>query len=128
MTVSPENLRVAHDWLQTPLGASLLRQEVRIIEEACDGIFGEHCLQLGTWGESREFLRFARTQRTSLIAEAAQNGDTPATPSAIGHLHRLPRASDSIDAVRVPHTREDSDRPHASLRGPARANSSTPFR
>ena len=99
-------------WLQTPLGEALLRQEARAVEEAFDGIFGEQCLQLGMWGDERTFLRFARTQRCALIAEA--NGDKK--PSAIGNLHRLPVQDDSIDSVLLPHTLDYSDRPHEILR------------
>ncbi len=50
-------------WLETPFGQALLTQEARVVEEAFDGIFGEHCLQLGLWGEHNTFLRFALTQR-----------------------------------------------------------------
>ncbi len=99
-------------WLETPLGQALLRQEARVVEEAFDGIFGEQCLQLGMWGEERQFLRFARTQRSALIAEA--NGDRK--PSAIGQLHRLPVDDDAVDCVLLPHTLDYSDRPHEILR------------
>lgn len=100
------------EWLQTPLGDSLLQQETRVVEEALDGIFGEQCLQLGLWGDPRTFVRFARTQRCALIAEQSWGEG----PSAIGELHRLPIASDSIDSVILPHTLDYSDRPHAILR------------
>jgi SAM-dependent methyltransferase len=105
----PESVQ---EWLQTPLGEALLRQEAREVEEAFDGIFGEQCLQLGMWGEERTFLRFARTQRCALIAEA--NGARK--PSAIGNLHRLPVQDDSVDSVLLPHTLDYSDRPHEILR------------
>lgn len=100
------------EWLQTPFGESLLRQEARVVEDAFDGIFGEQCLQLGMWGEERTFVRFARTQRCALIAEA--NGSV--RPSAIGELHRLPVEDDSVDCVLLPHTLDYSDKPHAILR------------
>ena len=102
----------ATQWLETPLGGALLAQECRVVEEAFDGIFGEQCLQLGLWGETNSFLRHARTQRTSLIDEAPVEGG----PSAVGQLHRLPVADDSIDCVLLPHTLDFSDRPHAILR------------
>ncbi|MDX1406315.1 MAG: methyltransferase domain-containing protein [Woeseiaceae bacterium] len=103
-------------WLNTPFGASLLAQEARLVEEAFDGIFGEQCLQLGLWGEANTFLRFARTQRAALIADAPNvSGDEK--PGAIGHLHRLPVASESVDAILLPHTLDYSDnRSHAILR------------
>ncbi|MCH8117077.1 MAG: methyltransferase domain-containing protein [Proteobacteria bacterium] len=100
------------NWLQTPLGSALMRQEARVVEQAFDGLFGERCLQMGLWGDSRAFLRHARTQRTSLIAENGAAGK----PSVLGELHRLPIASDSIDTVLLPHTLDYSDRPHAILR------------
>ena len=102
----------AYKWLQTALGESLLAQETRVVEEALDGLFGEECLQVGLWGEERVFLRFSRTQRTSLIAEHISDSG----PSAIGEPHRLPVASDSVDCVLLPHTLDYSDRPHAILR------------
>ena len=101
----------SQDWLTTPLGEALLQREARVVEEALDGIFGEHCLQLGMWGDNRTFLRFTRTQRCSLVAETAEG-----QPSAIADLHRLPIETDSQDAVLLPHTLDYSDRPHAILR------------
>lgn len=102
-------------WLATPLGRALLKQEAQLIESAFDGIFGEYCVQLGTWGEPREFLRFARTQRTVLITEdMLEVPDGP--PVATGHLHRLPIQSDMMDAAILPHTLEFSSRPHAIIR------------
>lgn len=106
---------MTHVWLQSPLGTALLQQEARIVEEALDGVFGEVCLQLGTWGDRRTFLRFARTQRSALIA----SGNTEmaaAAPCALGEMHRLPVARDSVDVVLLPHTLDFSDRPHAVLR------------
>ena len=112
-------------WLSTPLGAALVQQESRVVEEAFDGIFGEQCLQLGLWGEANTFLKHARTQRTCLIdtganpVGAASVGAALAAtegPSLIGQLHRLPIASDSIDCVLLPHVLDYSDRPHAILR------------
>ena len=112
MEHSPHYPASATRWLATPLGSALLTQECRMVEEAFDGIFGEHCLQLGLWGETNSFLRHARTQRTSLIDEALVEGG----PSAIGKMHRLPVADDSIDCVLLPHTLDFSDRSHAILR------------
>ena len=103
--------QLSKEWLQTPLGAALLQQEMRVIEEALDGVFGEQCLQLGVWGENRTFLRYTRTQRCCVIAETAFQ-----QPSVVGDLHQLPIDSDSIDAVLLPHTLDYSDRPHAILR------------
>ncbi len=88
-----------------------MQREVRVVEDALDGIFGEQCLQLGLWGDNRTFLRFTRTQHCSLIAATSFG-----RPCAIGDMHRLPIESDSVDAVLLPHTLDYSDRPHAVLR------------
>ncbi len=103
------------EWLATPLGQSLVSQEARLVEEALSGVFGEFCLQLGLWGEHRSLLRFARTQRSFCISDR-QGMLIDTAPAAVGQLSRLPLASDSVDAVLLPHTLEYSSRPHAILR------------
>ncbi|MDG2376002.1 MAG: methyltransferase domain-containing protein [Woeseiaceae bacterium] len=103
-------------WLETPFGQVLLSQESRLIEEAFDGLFGEQCLQLGYWGDSNTFVRFARTQRAAIIGDRApaEAGDVRI---AVGRLHRLPVESASVDVVFLPHTLDYSDeRSHAILR------------
>jgi len=102
-------------WLDTPLGEALRQRESRVIEDTLDGIFGEHCLQLGLWGEPMDLLRFARTQHASCIADP-KSAVADQVPATFGQLHRLPVASDSVDAVLLPHTLDFSDRPHAILR------------
>lgn len=102
-------------WLATPLGQALLQQEARVVEEAIDGFFGEQCLQLGVWGEAKTFIRFARTQRSTCVADRPIEGCE--SLGAIGQLHRLPIASDSVDLAILPHTLDYSDdRSHAILR------------
>jgi len=104
----PDSVR---QWLTTPLGKALLQQESRIVEEVLDGTFGEQCLQLGSWGDANLFMRHARTQCKALIDESGVDG-----PSAIGRLHALPVATESVDCVLLPHTLDFSDRRHEILR------------
>ncbi len=117
-TKSQQSFKTLENWLGTPLGEALLQQESRVVEESIDGIFGEQFLQLGLWGGPNAFLRFARTQQSACIADTGDLADREPSslPSAAGHLYRLPVASDSIDAVLLPHTLDYSDRPHAILR------------
>ncbi len=112
MDILPHFPASATQWLSSSLGAALLAQEDRIVEEALDGMFGEQCLQLGLWGDDKTFLRHARTQHCAII-DAAPVGESLA---AIGAMHRLPIANDSIDCLLLPHTLDFSDRPHAILR------------
>jgi len=51
------------------------------------------------------------TQRKALIDESGVDG-----PSAIGQLHCLPVATESVDCVLLPHTLDFSDRRHEILR------------
>ena len=106
-----ETSQLNNAWLESSLGKALLRQEARIVEEALDGVFGEECLQLGIWGRQRSFLRYTRTQHCALIAESPLG-----EPGIVGSFHRLPIASDSVDAVLLPHTLDYTERPHAVLR------------
>lgn len=109
----------ATEWLKTPIGQALLTQEKRLVEEAFDGLFGEHCLQIGLWGEANTFLRFARTQRTACIADHVDSpaGESATRPGAICLLHRLPVETNSVDVVFLPHTLDYcDDRAHAVLR------------
>jgi SAM-dependent methyltransferase len=116
----PNPVVSASQWLETPFGQALLLQEARVVEEALDGLFGEQCLQLGTWGRANTFLRFARTQRSSCIADGGVLGASLGSdyqPGAIGNLHRLPVQNESVDVVLLPHTLDYSDdRSHAVLR------------
>ncbi len=100
------------EWLTSPLGQALLSQEQRVVEEALDGIFGEYCVQLGSWGTPGQFLRLARTQRRVLVDSAPTDDDH----MVIGKFHRLPLADESVDCVILPHTLDFTDRPHAILR------------
>jgi SAM-dependent methyltransferase len=112
---SSQSFEAVQRWLDSPLGQALQQQEARIVEEAFDGIFGEHCIQLGLWGEPRAFLKYPRIQRCASLADPdVVAGEM--RPGVYGQLHLLPIASDSIDAVILPHTLEFSDRPHAIIR------------
>jgi SAM-dependent methyltransferase len=112
---SSQSFEAVHRWLNSPLGQALQQAEARVVEEAFDGIFGEHCLQLGLWGEPRAFLKYPRIQRCASFADP-DNVVGDSRPNVYGQLHLLPIASDSIDAVILPHTLEFSDRPHAIIR------------
>jgi SAM-dependent methyltransferase len=100
------------EWLTTPLGASLLEVEQRLIRETLDGLFGEQLLQVGLWGGREFFVSSARTQAAWVVAMpgSREAGDIIAEPA------RLPVASDSVDVVFLPHTLDLTDHPHAALR------------
>jgi SAM-dependent methyltransferase len=101
----------ATDWFEGPLGARVLREEAALAKVVLDDVFGFELLQLGTWGPLQHLLGGARTQHTTLLAPRRIPGVTLCAP-----LTSLPFASDSIDAILLPHTLELVEDPYAVLR------------
>jgi SAM-dependent methyltransferase len=99
------------DWLATPLGRRCLANEQRLTRGALERVFGEQLLQIGAWGARNSFLRYARTQRRALI-----DWRPGVSADLISDVEQLAIASDSIDAVLLPHTLERTESPHALLR------------
>jgi len=99
------------EWLSTPLGRRCLANEQRLMRGALERVFGEQFLQIGSWGAQNTFLRFARTQRRALL-----DWRPGVAADVISDPERLAVASDSVDAVLLPHTLERTSSPHALLR------------
>jgi len=128
------------DWHGTPLGTLLAEYERRMVAEALDDVFGLQLLQVGEWSDADRLLDNARTQRSSVIAAGPCDGaSAPAAPLADARADartaravnangrpppprifskpsELPVASDSVDAVLLPHTLEFEVDPYAVLR------------
>jgi len=102
---------LATEWFDGPLGARVLREEAALTRLALDDVFGFELLQVGTWGTTPHLLGSARTQHTTLLAPELTPGVTLCAP-----LVSLPFASDSIDAILLPHTLELVEDPYAVLR------------
>lgn len=102
------------NWLATPLGRRCLSNEQRLVRRTLDRVFGEELVQIGTWGAPDQFIRYARTQRAALLDRGG------AAIDIMSSHERLAIASDSIDAILLPHTLERTDEPHAVLREAAR--------
>lgn len=99
------------DWLKTGTGAALLREESRRVAGSFENIFGDHFLQIGAWGPPNAFRRYARTRRYAVVAaERGPGVDFVSAPE------ELAVATDSIDAVFLPHVLEFAEDPHAVLR------------
>lgn len=98
-------------WLETGTGKVLLREEARQVAGAFENIFGDQFLQIGSWGDPAAFRQFARTRRYAVVAGKRGPGvDFASAPED------LAVATDSIDAVFLPHILETTDDPHAVLR------------
>lgn len=98
-------------WLETGTGTALLREESRQVAGAFENIFGDQFLQIGSWGDPALFRRYARTRRYAVVA--ARHGPGVDFVSA---PEDLAVATDSIDAVFLPHSLETTEDPHAVLR------------
>jgi len=98
-------------WFEEPLGERVLREEAALARVALDDVFGFELLQVGAWGPSQHLLAGARTQHATLVAPRPGPGVT-----LCGTLESLPFASDSIDAILLPHTLELVEDPYAVLR------------
>jgi SAM-dependent methyltransferase len=89
----------------------LLDQERRLVADALEDVFGFQLLQIGLWGENGAFFGAARTQRQTVLA-ATLDGRA----DVCSKTSELAIASDSVEAVLLPHTLEFESDPHAVLR------------
>ena len=99
------------DWLATPLGRRCLANEQRLMRRALERVFGEYCVQIGAWGPRSAFLKYARTQRQALLDWRLDRG-----ADIVSDSEEIALATDSVDAVLLPHTLEQTSSPHALLR------------
>lgn len=105
-----------HSWLRTPLGQRLYAIERRLASEALAQVFGWQLLQIGLWGEDDGLIADARTQRRSVLAWHGHRSTSLAAPVIRSRTDELAIASDSVEAVLLPHTLEYEPEPHEILR------------
>lgn len=104
------------EWLQSPLGESLLAAEQGLLRPVLEGVFGETFVQVGGWGAPDLFTMLARTQRAFVAGQPATTGvDVTLAPE------QLPFLTDSVDVMLLPHTLDYCQHPHATLREASRA-------
>jgi SAM-dependent methyltransferase len=97
-------------WFQGRAGAYLLRQERAVLTEILPTAFGFYLLQTGAWGPAHGLLQSSPVRSRVVLDAHAGDADLCADPAY------LPLASDSVDAVLLPHTLERSPDPHQVLR------------
>lgn len=105
------------NWLRSPLGQRVYALERKHAAEALAQVFGWQLLQIGHWGDDDGLLAEARTQHKAVLSRSWR-GEVPS--GAVSHVQSrtdaLGIASDSVDAVFLPHTLESEADPHAVLR------------
>lgn len=106
-----------HAWLRSPLGARLYALERKLTGEALAQVFGWQLLQIGIWGEDDGLIADARTQRKSVLGwHGPRDSSQESRPMIRSRTDCLAVASDSVDAVLLPHTLEYEPDPHEILR------------
>jgi SAM-dependent methyltransferase len=106
-------------WFDSPLGRRVLTLERKLLSEALSQVFGWQLLQIGDWGQAGQLMESARTQRRALVT-VGQSSSEQSRLAIHSRPDSLGIASDSIDAVLLPHTLEYETNPHEVLREVAR--------
>lgn len=114
--MSPTATEALHTWLRSPLGSRLYALERKLASEALSQVFGWQLLQIGLWGDDDGLITDARTQRKSVLGWHGPRAEAGASAMIRSRTDSLAIASDSIDAVLLPHTLEYEPEPHEILR------------
>jgi len=102
-------------WYQTPLGNALMQAEHRELAAVLPGIFGYHLLQLSEHNSSSYLASSSiRHQIIADVCPVSSNHDCELGVRM--NAHNLAIASDSIDAVILPHTLDVDMNPQQVLR------------
>jgi SAM-dependent methyltransferase len=109
----PEYSSALAAWQAGSLGRAVVAAEAQLLAEVCDDVFGLELLQIGTWGQGRELLSASRVRRQTVVAAACP---AEQQPDIVASAAGLPIASNSIDAVVLPHSLEIEPDPGAALR------------
>lgn len=102
-------------WLREGLGQRVYALEYKLVAEALIQVFGWQLLQIGAWGDDLGLMDGARTQRKVVLCQEPLT-PVPGVMSIRSRLDALAIASDSVDAVLLPHTLEYAVDPHELLR------------
>lgn len=110
------SLELRATWLQGQLGRRVHALESRLVTDALTHVFGWQLLQIGAWGAASELLHAARTQRTAVLMQQPVSNGVDGIMMIRSRTDSLAIASDSVDAVLLPHTLEHTPDPHGLLR------------
>jgi SAM-dependent methyltransferase len=101
----------ADRWLESPLGKAVFALEAALLQDELADVVGFELLQVGRWGDAVQLCSGARTQHRTCIAP-----DASGAGSVRAEFDALPIATNSVEAVLLPHTLEHALRPHQLLR------------
>lgn len=109
-----ERLRLLAEWYHSPLGAQLARQEQACLERMLGEVFGYYLLQIGIEVGFSAVLAASRIRHRILLPPVACSATLGRQVAS--RPEQLPVATDSIDAVFLPHTLDFASDPHGVLR------------
>lgn len=109
MPKPPQNAAdIVRDWFDQPLGAALLDAEAELAARLLERVFGFVAVSIGDWWPEERFLSACAIRRQLRL--------NPASGELRSALDNLALASDSIDAILLPHTLEFVESPQRLLR------------
>ena len=101
-------------WYEQPLGRLLQEAERSALDRVLANLFGYHLLQVGAVGWETELLAASRIGHRVILDPDGVDG--AAGGIVHGQATALPIATDSVDAIVLPHTLEFEPDPHQVLR------------
>ena len=101
-------------WFAVSPGRFLVAQELARVERLLPGLFGYYLVQVGDMGPLMNSLKLSPI-RTHVLVDSFSLGDSPVV-QILAEPPSLPLATDTIDAVLLPHTLDFSPDPHQVLR------------
>lgn len=102
------------DWYRSPLGQAVAALESARIQGMLSDTFGYYLVQVGITGCFVDAIASSRIRHRILMPCTAPSGQPEL--EIVGSPVQLPLASDSVDAVLLPHTLEFAPDPRAVLR------------
>jgi SAM-dependent methyltransferase len=102
-------------WFEEQPGSLLLEQECEVLERLLCDRFGYFLLQVGLGAHRERLLKSCRV-RSCLVVDSGFDPASCEGADFRGDPLRLPVASDSVDAILLPHTLDFSPDPHQVLR------------
>jgi SAM-dependent methyltransferase len=102
------------DWYRSPLGSEVAALESACVKQSLGDTFGYYLVQIGVTESFREAMASSRIRHQILMPCERPSG--LGGREVVGLPSRLPLASDSIDAVFLPHTLDFAPEPKSILR------------
>jgi SAM-dependent methyltransferase len=102
------------EWLEQQPGIAYLEQEKACLNDLLPKLFGYYLIQLGMAGSLDEVM--GECKIGSCLVLATEKSSDPVRMDAQISIPQLPIATESVDAVLLPHTLDFSPNPHQVLR------------